>query len=69
MVEGRLAAKLVAKQQGVTDWQRVTTLQDLQRLLDRPLPAMAALMRDALKAAPYSKAELAEAFGQPVTQV
>lgn len=65
VVEGRLAAKLVAKARGLPRFLEYTTLRELQRDLgDKTLAEMQAIVRETLHETPYTTAEIEAELGE-----
>ena len=63
VVEGRLAAKLVAKARGLPRFLEYTTLRELQRDLgDKTLAEMQAIVKETLHETPYTTAEIEAEF-------
>lgn len=64
VTEGKLAAKLVAKGEGVEAWKTVTTFRHLMETLAFPSPgALLPGIERHLRPGAYSKADVAEAMG------
>ena len=69
VVEGRLAAKLVAKMCNLPNYLEYKSLQDLQRDLgNKTLEEMQALMKEKLHPEPYSTEEVEGILGAPLKQ-
>lgn len=69
VTEGKLAAKLVAKGEGVASWATITTFRHLQETMKLPTPgALLPAIERHLQPGAYTLAKLAEpaSFGQPV---
>lgn len=68
VVEGRLAAKLLAKAHNLPRFLEYASLQDVQRDLGKSLQEMQSIVRTSLHETPYTTAEIEEIFGIPLTQ-
>ena len=69
VVEGRLAAKLVAKHFGLPRFLEYTSLQDLARDLGgKSLKEMEGILRETLHAEPYTTKEVENLLGVPLKQ-
>lgn len=69
VVEGRLAAMVLARARGLAQWSDIRTLQRLQQELGLDAAGAAALAKAELKPGAYTKAEIAAALSvESVTQ-
>ena len=69
VVEGRLAAKLIAKAHGLNDFLQYTSLREIQRDLgDKSLEEMQEVAKLCLHTEPYTTSELEELLGVPLKQ-
>lgn len=69
VVEGRLAAKIVAKMYNLPNYLEYTSLQDLQRDLgNKSLEEMQGIMKEKLHAEPYTTEEVETILGTPLKQ-
>lgn len=69
VVEGRLAAKLIAKAQGLKDFLQYTSLRDVQHDVgDKSLEEMQEVAKMSLHPEPYTTVELEELLGVALKQ-
>lgn len=69
VVEGRLAAKIVAKLYDLPNYLEYKSLQDLQKALgNKTLEEMQVIMKEKLHAEPYTTEEIEELLGAPLKQ-
>jgi galactokinase len=65
VTEGKLAAKLVAKGEGVATWKTIVSFRNLQETMKLPSPgALVPAIEKHLKPVAYNQVMLAEAFGE-----